>query len=62
MNKSNKRRYFVCRNCGFKFITPNIRWVPKPYPPHALVCDAQPYIAVYVCPRCGSDFIEVVVE
>lgn len=53
---------YVCKNCGFKFNTPEIEWRHRKLNPGVLLAiDRQAlYYPLKVCPRCKSDAIEEV--
>jgi len=49
---------FKCLDCGLEFDKPEVKFIPVI--PSAITSDAvYCYKAVMVCPRCGSDAIEI---
>lgn len=55
-------KIYRCLNCGFKFKTPIVKHRKISLPPESEVWCVYPkylYYPIYVCPKCGSDAIEI---
>jgi len=54
---------YNCLNCGVKFLRPVINWMQRDDLNLGILYSIHPsalYMAIPVCPRCGSDAIEKV--